>query len=263
MPLAVQTLVTLRCPICEGRPARYLPIPAAYVAECRQRGVQHPLDGWEMLNLESYLCPECGATDRDRLQVLFLRSWLEGRAGPPSPYSPPSSGPEEGVIRVLEIAPSPPVSNWLRRQPRMNYRSADLYMSGADDRVDITDMAGYPDESFDLVICSHVLEHIPDDRRAMREIRRILAPKGTAMLLVPISKQIEEVDEDPTLSDEAERWRRFGQGDHVRIYCRNGFRSRLEEAGLRVAEFHPGPESAEAAGLAESNCLYLGHPAVG
>lgn len=218
----------------------YMPIPESYVEECRRRGVEHPLDGWETLNLESYLCPKCGATDRDRLQVLFLARHLSG-----------------GRHHVLEVAPSRPVSEWLRRQSGVLYRSADLEMASADDKVDVTDMVCYPDETFDVVICSHVLEHVPDDRKAMREIRRVLTPTGGAVLLVPISRVVESVDEDPTCAVEEERWRRFGQGDHIRIYGRSGFWSRLEEAGFRVEEFRAGPGSA-AAGLIPQNCLYLG-----
>lgn len=184
MPLSVRLLDasadTLYCPCCQGRPERFLPIPPSYVVECRHRGVEHPLEAWETLNLESYLCPLCGAADRDRLQVAFLSESISSRAAPPL-------GQKQGVLRALEIAPSAPVSNWLRNRPEVCYRSADLFMPGADDRVDITDMACYPNGSFDLVICSHVLEHIPDDLCAMREIRRILAPEGIAVLLVPIS----------------------------------------------------------------------------
>lgn len=200
--------------------------------------------------MRSYLCPRCGATDRDRLQLLFLQERLSQTRELPT-----------SKLRILEIAPSAPVANWLRGRPEVAYRSADLFMSSADDRVDITDMRIYADGAFDLVIGSHVLEHIPDDRRALREIRRILAPEGVAVLLVPISKRIDGVDEDPELTDEAERWRRFGQGDHIRIYGRQGFLARLQEVELRVEEFHPDPEQARTAGLETSNCLYLARAA--
>lgn len=261
MPLAVRVLERpascLCCPCCGGHPERFLPIPETYIEECRRRSVEHPLDAWETLNLDTYLCPICGATDRDRLQVLFLSSWLGKQAARlSSNITPPAK--HRGALRVLEIAPSPSVANWLRQQPDVLYRSADLSMAGADDCVDITDMARYPDGAFDLVICSHVLEHIPDDVRAMREIRRILSWEGIVVLLVPISKLTEDVVEDPALEDEAERWRRFGQGDHVRIYGRVGFLSRLRLAGLKASPFHPQPAEAPNWGLKADNCLYIG-----
>lgn len=205
----------LRCPCCEQSVDRFLPIPAAYVEECRQRGVEHPLDAWETLNLQAYLCPKCGATDRDRLQVAFLTELVQPG------------------MKVLEFAPSRPVSDWLRRAGA-EYRSCDLFMASADDRADITNLACYEDGQFDGVICSHVLEHVLDDLRAMRELRRVLAPGGVAVLLVPISKVVSGVVEDPSCDDEGERWRRFGQGDHVRIYSREGFVGRLVEAGFEV-----------------------------
>jgi len=237
MALRVSTLPappTLRCDCCELAVMEFLPIPSAYVDECRRRGVEHPLDAWETLSLDAYLCPHCGATDRDRLQVAFLRETFADSSGPPPPCPPPPAGQVKGGIRVLEIAPSRPVSKWLRRQVGVLYRSADLAMAHADDQVDVTDMACYPDGTFDVVICSHVLEHVPDDVQAMREIRRILRPGGVAVLLVPISNLVDGVVEDPDCVDEDERWRRFGQGDHIRIYSREGFVGRLESAGFAV-----------------------------
>jgi SAM-dependent methyltransferase len=238
--LRVQLLeapAALLCPCCGARPGHFLPIPDSYIEECRARGVRHPLDAWETLNLHAYLCPGCGATDRDRLQTLFLQDRLQPG------------------MRVLEIAPSPPVSNWLRSQLEIFYRSADLEMPSADDKVDVTDMRLYAAGAFDVVICSHVLEHVADDLRAMREIRRVLTPGGEAALLVPISLLVEDVDEDPLVADEAERWRRFGQGDHVRVYGRGGFERRLSQAGFKVERFQPREPSA---GLSASATLYLG-----
>ena len=133
-------------------------MPQEYLEECRRRGVEHPLDAWETLNLESYLCPCCGATDRDRLQVLFLEGYLpQWRKGRQSRQRP---------CHVLEIAPSRPVAAWIRRQTEWEYRSADLVREDVDDRIDVTEMSCYLDGSFDVVICSHVLEHVSDDLKA-------------------------------------------------------------------------------------------------
>lgn len=244
VPLQIRPLevaITRTCPCCGMAVDRYLPLPPSYVEECRRRGVEHPLHGWETLSLDEYLCPQCGATDRDRLQVAFLAQYLSESAGRPR--------------HVLELAPSRPVSRWLQGRTDVRYRSADLAMANADDRVDVMDMAIYPDGTFDIVICSHVLEHVPDDLRAMREIRRVMAVDGVAILLVPISRLTEGVIEDVACADEAERWRRFGQGDHIRIYGRAGFTGRLEVSGFRW-EMWVGPRNA-------AGTLYIGRPALG
>lgn len=214
-------------------------MPSTYVELCSARGVEHPLDAWETLNLDSYLCPHCGATDRDRLQVHFLETIVKPG------------------MRILEIAPSAPVSNWLNRQVSIKHLSADFLRDDVDDKIDVCDMFCYADSSFDIVICSHVLEHVSDDRKAMREIGRIIRAGGVAVLLVPISLLIEDVIEDPHCTDEKERWRRFGQGDHVRIYGRKGFENRLIEAGYQVETFTP--QDAAKLGLSDTARLYLAY----
>ena len=91
--------------------------------------------------------------------------------------------------------------------------------------------APLPYDSFDVIVCNHVLEHIPDDIAALREIRRMLAPGGWALLMSPIL--VEKTIEDLTLTDPQERLRRFGQEDHVRRYGWD-YVDRIREAGLSV-----------------------------
>lgn len=97
--------------------------------------------------------------------------------------------------------------------------------------MDVTDI-GYPDESFDIIICSHVLEHVPDDIKAMREFRRVLKKNGWAVLLVPIA-DIDKTYEDFSITTEAGRLRAFGQSDHVRKYGKD-YIGRLKSAGFNV-----------------------------
>jgi SAM-dependent methyltransferase len=111
------------------------------------------------------------------------------------------------------------------------YLTADLDAAGVDMCFDLTS-APLPDDSFDVIVCNHVLEHIPDDRAALREIRRMLAPDGWALLMTPIV--VESTSEDLTLTDPQERLRRFGQKDHVRRYGWD-YVDRIQDAGL-VAE---------------------------
>jgi ubiquinone/menaquinone biosynthesis C-methylase UbiE len=100
------------------------------------------------------------------------------------------------------------------------------------------DIAAIPfsDRSFDLIYCSHVLEHVPEDRKAMRECNRVLADDGMAILIVPI--MAEKTIEDPTITDPKERLRLFGQEDHVRKYGPD-YSERLQEAGFRVEVITP------------------------
>jgi SAM-dependent methyltransferase len=88
-----------------------------------------------------------------------------------------------------------------------------------------------------VVICSHVLEHVPDDGSAMREIRRALRPGGVAAIMIPFAEKLGSTDEDFSVQDPAERQRRFGQHDHCRVYGRD-FPDRLRNAGFRVAEWN-------------------------
>ena len=97
-------------------------------------------------------------------------------------------------------------------------------------QMDITDIQ-YPDNVFDIIYCSHVLEHVPDDRKAMRELSRVLKPDGFAVIMVPIT--VDHTIEDPTVDSPSERERRFGQHDHVLCYGPD-FKDRLEESGFGV-----------------------------
>ena len=109
-----------------------------------------------------------------------------------------------------------------------------MEMAGVDDKVDISNMWLYDNNQFDFFICSHVLEHVPDDHKALSELHRILKPGGTGILMVPIILGLEEIDEDPFETDESERWRRFGQHDHVRVYSKEGFLKRARDAGFFI-----------------------------
>ena len=135
-------------------------------------------------------------------------------------------------VRLLHIAPEVSIGPRLRERPNIDYVSADLDGARAMVSTDLT-RAGFRDGSVDVVIASHVLEHIPDDLAAMRELRRVLRPGGMALLAVPVFGRVTR--EDLTVTDPAERTRLYGQFDHVRMYGRDGvFEQRLREAGFDV-----------------------------
>ena len=170
-------------------------------------------------------CPGCNALERHRLVWLFLQQATALFTPQPTP------------LRVLHMAPENILQSLLKPLPHLNYLSADLAAPNAMVHFDITAIP-YPEASFDVVLCNHVLEHIPDDRQAMRELFRVLAPGGWAVLDVPLKWENATTDEDPSVTDPAERERRFGQDDHVRWYGRD-YLDRLAEVGFVVHQWSP------------------------
>jgi SAM-dependent methyltransferase len=132
--------------------------------------------------------------------------------------------------RLLHVAPEIQLSHRLKRVPGVDYLSIDLAWGRAMMRADITNLL-FPHDSFDVIYCSHVLEHIPNDHKAMTEFYRVLKPSGWAILQVPIKGKT--TFEDPSVTSPAERERLFGQSDHVRIYGED-YVDRLERAGFKV-----------------------------
>lgn len=133
-------------------------------------------------------------------------------------------------LRVLHLAPEKGIERTLRGLPNVEYRSGDIEPGRAMERVDLTSLE-FADDSFDFLFLSHVLEHILDDRLALREIRRVLPPGGAAFIEVPVLSRV--TYEDSSLTTAEERLRAFGQVDHVRI-CGLDYAERLVEAGFVV-----------------------------
>jgi SAM-dependent methyltransferase len=240
------------CPVCESRVKSFSPLPEFFQKNQATYGFPFSNDDAETCNVSAYLCDTCGASDRDRLYALYLRDYLANL--------------ETGdVIQIVDFGPSQPLSAFIRRLVKSSrrsilYRTADLLTEDVDDQVDITNLQCYESDKFDFFICSHVLEHVPDDRKALRELHRILKSGGSAILMVPIILSIVEIDEDPEVVDEAERWRRFGQFDHVRLYSKPGFLKRVGEAGFTVRELGKeffGEETFARTGISPQSVLYV------
>jgi hypothetical protein len=138
-------------------------------------------------------------------------------------------------------------------------QTADL-AEGADLVVDITNMPEVPSNYYDILICSHVLEHVNDDKRALAELYRVLKPGGWGIIMVPIILTLAQIDEDPQVTDEAERWRRFGQFDHVRLYNKPGFVERVEAAGFALRQLgmdYFGESNFKRFGITGKSVLYV------
>lgn len=165
-------------------------------------------------------CPVCKSTDRERLLYLYLTQKTDLFTRP---------------HKVLHVAPEPGLEALFESRPEIDYLTADLSSPRVRVRMDITAI-DFPDQHFDVILCNHVLEHIPDDRQAMRELHRVLSADGWAILQVPIGLALDATFEDFSVTDPAQRETVFGQSDHVRIYARD-YRQRLVDAGFEVETF--------------------------
>jgi SAM-dependent methyltransferase len=188
-------------------------------------------------------CPGCGSLMRHRSLLLYLRDVVRIGGRP---------------LSLMQVAPNRGVMRWLEARPALELVSVDLSSPLAAVRADITDLP-FEDESFDMVICAHVLEHVPDDRKAIAELFRSLRPGGTAILQVPPS-DLEETFEDPSITDPRERERLFQQYDHVRL-CGADYLDRIGEAGFDVTRVdYPAtlePATRELYGLRPGEPFYL------
>lgn len=211
------------CPYCNNRFRKFLP-----------GGEKH--DVVEKLGIigagyrTNMLCPRCYSTDRDRLVFLYLEANKDLLA----------SG-----SRILHLAPEGCLKSLISKLPGIRYSTGDKYAEGYTDyyydreipEVDLTALP-FPDNSFDLFICNHVLEHIRDDKKAMSEIFRTMKPGATAILQVPVGSKLTKTFEDNSINTDAEREKHYGQFDHVRVYGRD-YSQRLENAGFIVKPIEP------------------------
>lgn len=211
---------TYACSVCGNDVADFWPLPRHFTENLVKFGFPYAQFA-ETTNLAKYTCPNCRASDRERLYAHYLEITLRR-------YQTQKS------LRMLDIGPAPALGKFIDAHAQITRVTSDLYAEGVDYRLDITDMHAFADASFDVLICSHVLEHIPDDRKALTELYRVLKRGGWGIVMVPICMAIDAIDEDPTVTDVGERWRRFGQDDHIRLYNRRGFVERVASAGFEV-----------------------------
>jgi predicted SAM-dependent methyltransferase len=201
------------CPVCTTRLRKFLPC-----------GLKLPVLMEKVVVGGGYypniLCPICNALDRARLLYLYLLY---------------KTDIFQKQRRILHIAPEKEIEDRLRKQTGADYLTADLYAENVMVKMDITNIQ-FPDDSFDVIICNHVLEHVIDDKKAMRELYRTLKPGGWAILQVPISLTLKNTYEDFSIMTATGREQAFGQSDHVRLYARD-YKDRLEQAGFKVNIF--------------------------
>lgn len=168
---------------------------------------------------ENVLAPGTLSLERHRLLWLYLKSET-------SFFSEP--------MNVLHFAPEQAFYKRFRKQKNLSYTTTDLNSPLADVKADICNLP-FDDNCFDFILCNHVLEHIPDDKKAMQELYRILKPGGIGIFQIPQDLSREITFEDATITDRKERAKIFGQYDHVRIYGRDYF-DKLRSVGFLVEE---------------------------
>jgi SAM-dependent methyltransferase len=168
---------------------------------------------------ENVLSPSTLSLERHRLLWLYLKNETDFFTKP---------------IQLLHFAPEQAFYKRFKKLNHITYTTTDLNSPLADVKADICDLP-FDDNSFDVILCNHVLEHIPDDTKAMQELFRVLKPGGWGIFQIPQDLKREQTFEDNTITDRKERARIFGQYDHVRIYGRDYF-DKLRNIGFTVEE---------------------------
>lgn len=135
-------------------------------------------------------------------------------------------------LKVLHIAPEQEFLRKFKKMKNLDYTSADLFSPIVDVKADILALP-FENESFDVVFCNHVLEHIVDDRKAMSELYRVMKPNGWGILQVPMKNSLAKTYEDFTITNPKDRQKHFGQYDHVRWYGMDYF-DRLRSVGFEA-----------------------------
>lgn len=165
------------------------------------------------------LAPGTLSLERHRLLWLYLKNETDFFTAP---------------HKVLHFAPEQAFYKRFRQMKNLDYTTTDLYSPLADVKADICNLP-FEEDSYDIILCNHVLEHIPDDTKAMQELYRVLKPGGMGIFQIPQDLSRETTFQDDTITDPKDRARIFGQYDHVRVYGRDYF-DKLRSIGFRVEE---------------------------
>jgi len=189
----------VECPVCGSTFSKFLP--------------------YGVTSRSNVLCPTCLSLERHRLIWLYLQKQSDFLIKP---------------RRLLHVAPEQCFYARFKQYKHIEYVTADLESPIADFHFDLHEIP-FEENSFDMILCNHVLEHVTDDRKVMSEFLRVLRPGGFAILQVPLEPQRKSTFEDPSITDRRQREKYFGQKDHVRIYGRD-YPDRLRECGFVVEE---------------------------
>lgn len=233
------------CPVCNSNPDTYVPLPPFYKENAKQHGYKYFGTG-EMTALKTYSCKNCGSSDRERLYAYYMKMNFRG----------------DESINFYHFAPELSLGKFIKNYfNNCNYKTYDLISNNVDVHADLTDLNMIEDNECDFFICSHVLEHIQNDRSAMAELFRITKPGGSGILMAPISIEIKKsIENIPGVSTDSDRWHYYGQNDHVRLYSKEDFLQRIYDSGFKVEQIDRkiiGKDMIQQLGLKKTSVLYV------
>jgi SAM-dependent methyltransferase len=162
-------------------------------------------------------CPNCISLERTRALWFYLKDQVIDNIFP---------------LNILHFAPEYGLKKAFQNYPNIEYRNVDLDPDLADEVVDITDIP-YPEDSFDLILCSHVLGHVPDEKKAVDELYRVLKPGGQALVMTIVNWNLKKTFEDPNITSANDRLENYTEPDLVRLHGAD-FADRLRMSGFQV-----------------------------
>ena len=201
------------CPICDYQASSFLPYGRDNEAIKKYKIIP-------MGYRKNALCPKCYSKDRERLIYLFIKTLLNNKL---LNYN----------SKIIHFAPERAIEKNFFRKKFNNYLTADIEGNNVDFNLDLQNL-NFTQSNFDLVICNHVLEHIEEDVKSLENIFKLLKPGGFAILQVPFSNLIDEDFSVTNLNNKYDRFKYYGQEDHVRIYSKNGFVNKIKNTGFEL-----------------------------
>ncbi|MDA1632255.1 glycosyltransferase [Bacillus cereus] len=225
------------CQFCNQQFEKFSPWPAHY---------DFPKYKFEMWNKDTGICPVCDSMDRERLyrEYIEMETNLLGENA-----------------TMLHIAPEEKLRGWLGQYKNITYVCGDIEPNDPlMQEIDVTTIP-YENDTFDVILCGHVLQHVQDDEKAMRELYRVLKTNGWGIIQAPIVMNVDSIIENELIVTPKLRRLAFGHEEHVRIYNRSGFIHRLMNVGFKVELYNiaekQGMRSARKFGLSETDVLYI------
>lgn len=189
-------------------------------------------------------CPVCRSKDKERMVFYYIKNYTDILTGKNT---------------ILHFAPEIETKKKIKKNKEATYYDGDIQKEVASQIIDITQIS-FPDNTFDYIICNHVLEHVEDEKKAILELKRVIKENGKIIITVPICISNEKTIEDESIIEPEERLKYFCQSDHVRLYGRD-FVKRIEKYGVTVTEYdfekEEGIEKRKQYGILENGCIYI------
>ena len=225
------------CQFCNQQFEKFSPWPEHYA---------FPKYKFEMWNKDTGICPVCDSMDRERLYRIYIEMETDLLSGNDT---------------MLHIAPEAKLRSWFAQYKNIIYVCGDIEPKDPlMQEIDVTRIP-YENDTFDVILCGHVLQYVQDDEKAMRELYRVLKTNGWGIIQAPIVMNVDIIIENELILTPKLRKLAFGHEEHVRIYNQSGFIQRLMNVGFKVELYNiaekQGMRSARKFGLSETDVLYI------